>query len=209
MVGRFAAGCRPSTWTGTQPSDSRLGARSAGTSTTKGMAATRWWPSLAVRWASSTGSPLYPSTIPCVEPRVCGATVRCGVSAKNEVWGATFGLVLRLVRTSTQGTPGGWTSVFHSWEKVQIPFPQTWPTLGIGVHRLCALVEDAAKDMHVTLGEAEGRTTNLNQRRSVYVGFRPRGYPMTLPNAVLGGSGVCAGVRKRPSEDETVRGTQL
>ena len=75
------------------------------------------------------------------------------------------------------------------WEKVQIPFPQTWPTLGIRVHRLCALVEDAAKDMHVTLGEAEGRTTNLNQRRSVYVGFRPRGYPMTLSNAVLGGSG--------------------
>ena len=32
---------------------------------------------------------------------------------------------------------------------------------------LCASVRDSAIDMHVTLGEAGGRTTNLNQRRSV------------------------------------------
>ena len=42
--------------------------------------------------------------------------------------------------------------------------------------------------MHVTLSEIEDQATNLNQRRSVYVGFRPCGFPMTLSNAVLGGS---------------------
>ena len=143
-------------------------------------------PSPAVRWTSSTGSSLYQSIIPCVEPRLSGATVRCGAPpwVRSRVQPSDQHHAKRGPRH--KGTPGGWTSVFFCWEKVQIPFPQTWPTLRIGVHRTCALVEDAAKDMHVTLDEAEGRTTNLNQRRSVYVGFRPRGYPMTLLNAVQG-----------------------
>ena len=51
-------GCRPSTWTGTQPSD-------AGS-----VLAPRVHRRPAVRWTSSTGYLLYPSTIPRVEPRV-------------------------------------------------------------------------------------------------------------------------------------------
>ena len=36
-----------------------------------------------------------------------------------------------------------------------------------------ALVEGDARDMHVSRSEKEDRTTDLNQRRSVYVGFPP------------------------------------
>ena len=119
----------------------------------------------AVRWTSSTGYLLYPSTIPRVEPRVWRDGSLRGVSQGR------LGCSLRTSATRMRGPrhrahrAGGlpYSILGEGGDSFPSDTANPW-NLG---SRTGALVEGDARDMHVSRSEKEDRTTDLNQRRSV------------------------------------------
>ena len=201
----------------------------------------------AVRWTSSTGYLLYPSTIPRVEPRVWRDGSLRGVSQGR------LGCSLRTSATRMRGPrhrahrAGGlpysiagrrrrFLSLRHG-QPLESGFTdwcaggRRWIGKGIWVgeggdsfpsdtanpwnrgSRTGALVEGDARDMHVSRSEKEDRTTDLNQRRSVYDGFPLRRISQDTVERCsrwqLGRGNEGNWARKRPVEVETARENTL